>query len=253
MDVHPPHGPMHSWKDFWVHLGTITIGLLIALALEAGVEKIHQLHQRHQLEEDLRAEGERGLTVVEGDQRILAAERVWLLAWRNQVDRMVASGGKTRVPYPAHESTPKTMPSDAVWATARESSLVALLPRSEATVYARLYRQHDLLQGSLSKWQDVEMELDSFQNKFEDGNPTSVPDVSSMTVEQLKEYSTLLTRSLTSRQTVNSRLDNFRVVDEAVLAGAVSEEGLIDKLGAALAIRRKGAAAPASAPATPHM
>ena len=31
MDVHPPQHPLLRWRDFWVHLGTITAGLLIAL------------------------------------------------------------------------------------------------------------------------------------------------------------------------------------------------------------------------------
>ena len=25
IDVHAPHGGMHTWKDFWIHLGTITL------------------------------------------------------------------------------------------------------------------------------------------------------------------------------------------------------------------------------------
>ena len=34
LDVHPPHEKMHGFKDFLLHLLTITIGLLIALGLE---------------------------------------------------------------------------------------------------------------------------------------------------------------------------------------------------------------------------
>jgi hypothetical protein len=41
MDVHPPHLPIHTWKDFLLHLLTITIGLFIALTLEASIESIH--------------------------------------------------------------------------------------------------------------------------------------------------------------------------------------------------------------------
>ncbi len=53
MEVHELHERLHSWKDFWIDLGTITIGLLIALGLEAGVEQIHHVEQRHELEEEL--------------------------------------------------------------------------------------------------------------------------------------------------------------------------------------------------------
>src|SRR5215469_12802192 len=44
MEVHPPHGPIHSIKEFLVHLLAITIGLLVALGLEASVEWVH--HRR---------------------------------------------------------------------------------------------------------------------------------------------------------------------------------------------------------------
>ena len=57
IDVHAPHGGVHTWKDFWIHLGTITLGLLIAISLEQSVEWAHHLRQRHQLEADLQAEG----------------------------------------------------------------------------------------------------------------------------------------------------------------------------------------------------
>ena len=32
--VHPPHQQVHGLRDFLVHLSTITMGLLIALAVE---------------------------------------------------------------------------------------------------------------------------------------------------------------------------------------------------------------------------
>src|SRR5664279_6583444 len=41
LDVHPPHEPVHGWRDFFIHLATITIGLLIALGLEGCVEWMH--------------------------------------------------------------------------------------------------------------------------------------------------------------------------------------------------------------------
>jgi hypothetical protein len=35
MDIHPPHGSIHTKKDFFIHLLTIIAGILIALGLEA--------------------------------------------------------------------------------------------------------------------------------------------------------------------------------------------------------------------------
>ena len=64
LDVHPPHAPPHTWKDFFIHIATICVGLLIAVGLEQTVEWIHHRHQLHQLEQDLQTEGIRNLHVA---------------------------------------------------------------------------------------------------------------------------------------------------------------------------------------------
>ena len=47
LDVHPPNEPVHSWRDFFIHIATITIGLLIAISLERCVEWQHHRHLAH--------------------------------------------------------------------------------------------------------------------------------------------------------------------------------------------------------------
>src|SRR6202007_1914636 len=56
IDVPPPHKSTHTWTDFLIHIATITVGLFIAIGLEQAVEHFHHLHQRHQLEDNLRDE-----------------------------------------------------------------------------------------------------------------------------------------------------------------------------------------------------
>jgi hypothetical protein len=56
IDVHPPHEPIHGWRDFFIHLSTITIGLLIALGLEGCVEWQHHRHLVHEAQTSLHAE-----------------------------------------------------------------------------------------------------------------------------------------------------------------------------------------------------
>jgi hypothetical protein len=52
LDVHPPHQAAHTWKDFFIHIATIVIGLLIAVGLEQSVEWVHH---RNELREARRA------------------------------------------------------------------------------------------------------------------------------------------------------------------------------------------------------
>ena len=63
---------------------------------------------------------------------------------------MRASGGKAGLGYVANPVPGQpTVPSDSVWTTAKESMLVALLPRSEAEMYSRLDLQHGLLRETI--------------------------------------------------------------------------------------------------------
>jgi hypothetical protein len=50
LDVHPPHKAIGNTGEFFLHLFTITIGLLIAVGIEGAVER----HQHHELARDAR-------------------------------------------------------------------------------------------------------------------------------------------------------------------------------------------------------
>jgi hypothetical protein len=56
LEVHPPHEPIYGWRDFFIHLATITIGLLIALSLEGCVEWWQHRHLVHEAEASLETE-----------------------------------------------------------------------------------------------------------------------------------------------------------------------------------------------------
>jgi hypothetical protein len=56
MDIEPPHGPIETWRDFFVHLVIITLGLLIALALEGIVGYIHERHLVHEANANITSE-----------------------------------------------------------------------------------------------------------------------------------------------------------------------------------------------------
>jgi hypothetical protein len=230
MDVHAPHEPLHTWRDFWIHLGTITIGLLIAISLEQSVEGLHHVHQRHQLEKDLRAEGERNIEIVAKDAQVLAATRAWELSLRKNVDAVRASGGKAGPAYvPNPVPGQPTVPTDSVWTTAKESMLVVLLPRGEAEMYSRLDLQHKLMQDRIDHWLEVKTEVKEFEDNFDDGQPGSFPDLSRMSAEELHSYSMLLTKEVAARDDVASRLSSFVRLDRAVLEGARTEMEMIDK------------------------
>lgn len=69
LDVHAPHETARTWKDFLVHIAAISIGLLIALGLEATVQWIHHRHQAQQALELLKQEIDRNRITLKNDMR----------------------------------------------------------------------------------------------------------------------------------------------------------------------------------------
>src|ERR1700755_2929279 len=51
IDIHPPHHAATTRRDFFIHLSTVVLGILIALGLEQTVEYFHHRHQLSELRE----------------------------------------------------------------------------------------------------------------------------------------------------------------------------------------------------------
>ncbi|MES2392287.1 MAG: hypothetical protein V4555_11645 [Acidobacteriota bacterium] len=150
LDVHPPHSPTHTWKDFFIHIATICVGLLIAIGLEQTVEAIHHHHQRRDLEAQLHEEAQHNLSLVQGNIARLEVQLAWEQASIVALNSAPVSAG--RIPFSVIPPVGTVFdvglfePSQATWAVAKANGSVALLPEEEAQVYARLDHEGDLLQ-----------------------------------------------------------------------------------------------------------
>ena len=143
LDVHPPHSPTHTWKDFFIHIATITVGLLIAIGLEQAVEAIHHHHQREFLEEQMLHEAEGNLKVMK--PQIEYSEQLidFLLAREKALEDAPADGAGVKVTFPINSpSIPDVpiliSPSRGTWTVAKAAGTIALLPPELAKVYARV-------------------------------------------------------------------------------------------------------------------
>jgi hypothetical protein len=249
MDVHAPHQPLHTWKDFWIHLGTITAGLLIAIALEQSVEKLHHLHQRHQLEEDLRAEAAKNLVVMDENYRFIDASMAWASAYRRDVDAIRASGGKIKLPFRPFNSPNAnilTMPSSSAWTAAKESELTVLLPREEAKMFDRVYNQLKTYEDVYARRTDVILDEWSLEARVSSVNPGPLrPDLSLMSSDQLDQLSAVLSRDLVVYRYLRTRMDMFYAAEKVVAEGGTTEDEALKALTA-----RATAALPKPPPAT---
>ena len=139
MDVHPPHHPIRSWQEFLLHLLTITVGLLIALALEAAVEAVHHRHLVRDARENLRREIESNHQLFAKNAQNLKENRA-LLTHNIELLRDLRGGKKLQTPdlnwHWAWSSY-----RDAAWRSAREIGAVPYMDLQSIEDYSLVYSQ----------------------------------------------------------------------------------------------------------------
>ena len=158
IDVHAPHHTVHTWRDFFVHIATIVVGLLIAVALEQAVE---YSHARHELKET-RAE-------IANEQK--ANEALWATNEKNWRSTFAALKNDVTVIkfIQEHPGMPQAdLPgvlfweqapflwNHAVWDAAQIKSVVQRMPLEESNNYQEYYALMTVIAAqSLETWNTV--------------------------------------------------------------------------------------------------
>ena len=141
LDVHAPHERMAGYKDFFLHLFTITVGLLIALSLEGCVEWQHHRHSVRDAEAGLRRE-------IEENSKVVSVLRKEIAEERKQLDQDVAAMAAVRAdPKAKHQSMSfgfRLSGFDEVgWKTAQKTGAVEYMPYEDARMYSNIYDTQD--------------------------------------------------------------------------------------------------------------
>jgi hypothetical protein len=153
MDVHAPHEPVHSWKDFAIHLAIVTIGLFIALMLEAGVEYWHHRHIVAEARANIRTELENNHTQAQKDIEYLQKNL-------KNVDGNIHTLRDMETNPKGHHSLGNTMSfstlDDAAWRTARDTGALAYMPYDEVQRYSDIYADQQLVNDKARTTADQE-------------------------------------------------------------------------------------------------
>jgi hypothetical protein len=131
LDVHPPHTATHGWRDFFIHIATIVVGLMIAVGLEQTVEYFHHRHQVHHLEDALREEGVENRAVIQHD---IQSIDLALTAANADIAALQASGNTANLTH-----LDLFAPGDNAWLTMRDSGLLSIAPRLLVENYWKVY------------------------------------------------------------------------------------------------------------------
>lgn len=144
VEIHAPDEPVHSWRQFFIHLAIVSIGLLIALGLEALVERHHHrllvreareniareiAENRQQLQDNLKA--------IHADETRMTANLRLLAAFRDTGS--LPAGNKLQY------NLEWSRLADTAWSTARDTGALGHMPYAEVQCYAGIYAQQDIV------------------------------------------------------------------------------------------------------------
>jgi hypothetical protein len=171
LDVHSPHEPIIGWKDFLLHLFTITIGLLIALSLEGLVEWQHHRHLVYEAEASLYREIDGNAKEIKGTVADLHKQRDDLKHDVSVLNQLIT---KSKMPKHEHMNIGFSIHTfDSVgWKTAQATGASAYMPYARAQEYADIYLTQDLLADAEKQaTRDAILSLAPFEGATADNEP----------------------------------------------------------------------------------
>jgi hypothetical protein len=185
LDVHAPHNPIHSWKDFLLHLVIITLGLLIAVGIEGCVE----LHREHKLVKEARAtmreEIEGNLKSMKDAEENLKKQRA---AMKKNMDTLthIQENPKDKVAADASISADfsTTGLRDTAWKTAQTTGALSFMPYDEANRYSNVYSSQSDFLSQQDKILEDEAQFLGVIAKTNFGHNGITPDQASMALER---------------------------------------------------------------------
>jgi hypothetical protein len=162
IDIHDAHHAASTWREFFIHIATIVLGLIIAVGLEQGVEYVHEsykLRETRQLLKDEREEAHRSFAQ-------------WAIYWRSNAavlkNNLVILEYLKQHPGTPEEKLPGVLTwqiyasplNKTAWNSAQQNGVIASMPRKEAQGDVTFY-------GEL---QNVREEMDIFHQNVDEAH-----------------------------------------------------------------------------------
>jgi hypothetical protein len=220
LDVHPPHEPIHTWKEYLLHMSTIVLGLLIAIGLEQTVELIHRNNERSELRESLKHETKKAIADAEQTEQTENDPLRWITARQELVQKAL----DTHQPLPAqlprkpHVSS-SNLPIDPAWNAAKSSGLLHLLTQEEVEVYSEADNLFTSLEDGQKPGRNASYKRAEFEVRHRDPLHPGMIDLSHATPEELNTYIDLLEQEYGAWDQVRVGCEYLRGIETPILAG----------------------------------
>ncbi|MGA8940246.1 MAG: hypothetical protein WB439_13875 [Acidobacteriaceae bacterium] len=141
IDVYPPEHTPHTWRDFFIHIATIVVGLVIAIGLEQGVEYFHHRNEVHEARRALAAEHQENIRRYHANIKSHLTDEAFLHNNLRIFQYLAAHPHAPANTLPGAIIWPIgiTEPETAAWTTAQQTGVLELMPREEVASYAAEY------------------------------------------------------------------------------------------------------------------
>jgi hypothetical protein len=221
LEVHPAHHAASSWKEFFIHIATIVLGLLIAVGLEQTVEYFRHRREVAEVREELRGERQANKDSFTSETTHWRWETAELENNLMVLAYLQKHPGTPDEKLPGslvwfHASSPNTQ---AAWDAAKSSSVTSLMHREEVEEYEDTYNQ-------LKKIDDARLLAYDAMN---DASRYELTDsrLSNLSPAQIAEITTLTQIALTKHWLEGVALENtarkFKDFPPSITSGELSQ------------------------------
>jgi hypothetical protein len=225
IDIHPPQHAAITRREFFIHLGIVVLGILIAIGLEQAVEYFHRLHQLHELRDGAITDARIYLHDV--DQNLAANTR--------EIEDLTTRIGQVREAIARHHPPPPPAYRPALvistvrlgnLSAAKASGLINLLNQDEIASASDAEVGAVNAEALKGRAQEAAIKRIAFEQRFLSGFPSGPFDFSRITPAQLDQYLDLLLDERVRRTQTVAYLDLMHRGSQAYLNGQRNLEKL---------------------------
>lgn len=220
IDVHAPHESVHTWTDFFIHIATIVVGLVIAIGLEQTVEFVHHRRERHHLQQQLTSDGH----VAVADTQRIELSTTYELRWvTDRANQVFAALHGQKLPDPAPlRPLDYDVPDDAAWQAAKADGGLSVLSGEDVKAFAEVDSVAAIMLDAYNKQHDDRRRLFEFNWSIvgpASNHSDATFSLDSLTPGQKKKYLQILLSNIASLRTLRYWERQLRGAELCILSG----------------------------------
>ena len=160
MDIHPPTKPVHSVREFLVHLLMITFGVLIALGVDGIVERTHHRRMAKEAKESLVQEAaanhkELAVGIKNMEETQAQLQSILQTVRALEADRTAKPGSLTL-------SVSISSQSSTAWSTAATTGALGHMERDDVARFTDAYLLQQQFMSAQQRAIEALLELESY-------------------------------------------------------------------------------------------